>query len=553
MRIPFTNIHLGTLPSPLEAKYSETQPLIYLMYAGQQRGVWTQRNFAQYSDDGYKRNVISYKCVNELARGCAKITWRVKRGVDQDGKGGTDLPESHPLVKLLKKPNPFQSGASFRENVAAYLLLTGNSYIEGVGPDGKPPRELYAIRPDRTKVIPGEYGPAGYTYELNGRIKTWTIDPLDGSGPILHLKFFNPLHDWYGMSPLEAASYSIDGHNLAGEWNQSLLQNGCKPSGALVYKPGESSPPNLSEKQRASLTEQLNASQSGSRNAGRPMILEGGLEWQQISMGPVEMDYINGKNMSAREICIAYNVPPMILGIPGDNTYSNYQEARQALYQDTIIPLDASLIESLNTWLCPLFGDDIKIVQDLEHLPALSGVRKERWESVTNATWMTLNEKRAATGLEELPMEEADQIWMPSTLIPMTGAEPDGDETLGAVDEEGNPIPGADGQPLPPGGTTDGPLDAVQTTALNGTQISSLQAIVDAVGTEAITVEVAEAMIRISFPAVSEEALTGLMAALKKMPTKKPEPPPMPGMKPGLPGAKPTPGGKPAGPPKGAA
>jgi hypothetical protein len=283
------------------------------------------------------------------------------------------------------------------------------------------------------------------------------------------------------------------------------------------------------------------------------MILEGGLEWQQMSMGPVEMDYINGKNMSAREICIAYNVPPMILGIPGDNTYSNYQEARQALYQDTIIPLDASFIESLNTWLCPLFGDDIKIVQDLETLPALSGVRKERWESVTNATWMTLNEKRAATGMEDLPQEEADQIWMPSTLIPMAGAEPDGDETLGAVDEEGNPIPGADGQPLPPGGTTDGPLDAVQATALNGTQISSLQAIVDAVATEAITVEVAEAMIRISFPAVSEEALTGLMAALKKMPTKKPEPPPMPGVKPGMPGAKPIPGGKPAGPPKGAA
>jgi HK97 family phage portal protein len=451
----------------LSHKFSEAAPLIYLMFQGQTRGVWTKRNYAQYSDDAYKRCVVAYKCINIISRGAAKIPFRVKKGSDQDGKGGTDLPTSHPLVKLLARPNPLQSEGWFRESTMAYLLLSGNTYIEGVGPfkEDSPPLELWSLRPDRMKVVPGPRGPAGYTYEVNGQLKEWPFDPVDGKGPILHMKFFNPLDDWYGMSPVEAAAYSVDAHNMAGEWNQGLLQNGCRPSGALVYKPGESSPPNLSDKQKESLKEQLNSASAGTRNAGRPLILDGGLEWQAMSLTPAEMDWINGKNNSAREICMAFDVPPMMLGIPGDNTYANYKEARQALYQDTIIPLNDSILDGLNSWLSPLFGEDIKIVQDIENLPALSEVRKDRWTMVQTATWMTTNEKRAAVGMDELEGEEANEVLIPSTLVPLTGIldqpapalGPDGlplpvqeGEEAEGDDEEGEPEMGEDGKPLPP-------------------------------------------------------------------------------------------------------
>jgi HK97 family phage portal protein len=442
MRIPFTNLHVGSMPrEALEGKASTVAPLIYLMYQGQIKGVWTKRNFAQYSDDAYKRCAVAFKAIGEVSRGAAKIPWVAVRGADSRGEGGTPLAPEHPLNKLLRKPNPWQSEASWREAVIAYLMLSGNSYIEGVGPDNAPPRELWTLRPDRTRVMPGKLGPAGYVYHVNGQDKTFEINPLDGSGPILHMKFFNPLDDWYGMSPIEAAATSVDAFNMAGEWNQALLQNGCKPSGALVYKPGESSPPNLSEKQREALKEELNAAQSGTRNAGRPLLLEGGLEWQQMSLSPSEMDWINGKHVSAREICMVLGVPPQILGIPGDNTYSNYQEARQALYQDTIIPLNDNLLDGLNAWLAPAFGEDVTIVQDISKLPALAPMREKIWTTVTAATWMTINEKRKATGFEEVEQEEADEIFIPSTLVPLMGAmdAPEGDEGLG-LDEEGNPI-----------------------------------------------------------------------------------------------------------------
>lgn len=442
-------MNLGRPPIPtareaLEGKASATAPLVYLMYAGNTRGVWTKRNYAQYSDDAYKRCVVAYKCVNLIARGAAKIPWKVKKGANPDGSGGTELPRNHPLVKLIAKPNPYQSEAWFRESLGAYLLLSGNTYVEGVGPfkEGSPPLELWSLRPDRMKVVPGLSGPAGYIYEVNGQFKEWKVDPVDGSGPILHMKYFHPLDDWYGLSPVEAASYSVDGHNMAGEWNQALLQNGCRPSGALVYKPGESSPPNLSDKQKESLKEQLNSAQAGTRNAGRPLILEGGLEWQAMSLSPAEMDWIEGKNNSAREICMAFDVPPMSLGIPGDNTYSNQREARQGLYQDTIIPFNDSLLDGLNGWLCPLFGDDIRIVQDIENLPALAEVREKRWTMVAAANWMTTNEKRKAVGMDELPDKEANEVLIPSTLVPLTGVL---DKPEPALGPDGKPLPGQEG------------------------------------------------------------------------------------------------------------
>jgi HK97 family phage portal protein len=427
-------------------KANTVAPLIYAMFAGQSRGVWTKRNFTQYSDDAYKRNVVAYKCINAISRGAAKVPLRVMIG-------DKPAPDSHPLALLLAKPNPFQHRAAFIESVFGYWLLSGNSYVEGVGPDNSPPKELWSHRPDRMKVIPGEWGPAGYHYEINGRYKNWGVDPLTGGSPILHYRFFNPLDDWYGMSPIEAAAYAVDAHNMAGEWNQGLLQNAARPSGALLYKPAAGQPPNLGEAQFLQLKEELNAAYSGTRNAGRPMLLEGGLEWQAMSLTPAEMDWINGKMVSAREICTVFDVPPMILGIPGDNTYSNYQEARQALYQDVVLPHLDNLLDGLNGWLSPAYGSDVRIEAVTDSLPALAEVRAKRWASVQNCDWMTTNEKRIATGLPPYKSEDADVILVPSGMVPLDGIteEPDVDET-GDIDL-------TTGKPKPKPGTVEADQD----------------------------------------------------------------------------------------------
>ena len=404
---------LKALTQFFSRKVSTVQPLIYNMFSSQTRGVYPPRNLAQYADDAYKRNVVAYKSINTVAKGVAYLPLEVKLG-------DNDAPQNHPLVKLLKRPNPWTSKQQLFEAYAAYLLMTGNTYLEGVGPEGGAPNELWNLRPDRMRVKPGRFGVDGYIYEVNGQTKQWAVDPITGASPVLHVKTFNPLSDWYGMSPVEAAAYSIDGHNEAGEWNQALLQNSARPSGALVYKSTDGSV--LSDKQFGRLKEEINSAMAGGRNAGRVPIFDGGLEWQQMSMSPAEMDWLNGKNNAAREIALAFGVPPQMLGIPGDNTYSNYSEARASLYEDTILPLANCLVDSLNTWLAPSFGENCYISIDIDDIPAFAEKRQKRWESVQSADWLTINEKREATGFEPISAPEADEIFLPSGMMPLKGS-----------------------------------------------------------------------------------------------------------------------------------
>lgn len=438
----------------LGTKASEAAPIIYRMYMSQPWGVYRQRNPAHYSEEAYKKNSVAYAAIGRVARACAYVPIKLRR------VGGANI-ERHPLLDLVRRPNPWQSGRELMEALTAYFLLTGDIYLEGLAPsDGAPPRELWALRPDRVRVVPGQYGPMGYVYEVGGTRKTWDCDPITGKSPILHVKTFNPLSDWYGMSPVEAAAYAIDQHNMAGEWNQALLQNSGRPSGAMVYT--DKNGGTLSDKQFARIKEEINTSMAGSKNAGRIPILDGGLDWRAMSMSPTEMDWVNGKNQSARDICLVFDVPPMLLGIPGDNTYSNYKEARQAFYEDAVLPKLDCILEALNHWLAPAYGEGLELYADVDSLPALEPKREARWTAIKDAAWMTINEKRKATGLEPVADKEADALFVPSGLMPLAGsmdapeldeADPASeDEAEDSADEEATPPVGKKPGKVPPKG-----------------------------------------------------------------------------------------------------
>ncbi len=305
---------------------------------------------------------------------------------------------AHPLLDLMVRPNPRQDGASFMESVASHLLLAGNAYVEAVSA-GEGPRELYALRPDRMKVVPGPDGwPQGFDYTVAG--STVRFDQgaasLDAKvPPILHLTLFNPLDDYYGLSPLEAAAVAVDTHNAAAKWNKALLDNAARPSGALVYGGAEGAI--LSEPQFERLKKELDEQYTGARNAGRPLVLEGGLDWKPMALSPKDMDFMEAKHSAAREIALAFGVPPMLLAIPGDNTYSNYQEANRVFFRQTVLPLGNRIGSALAQWLGPAFGD-LTLAIDTDKVDALSGDRAALWERVTKAPFLTVNEKRAATG-----------------------------------------------------------------------------------------------------------------------------------------------------------
>jgi HK97 family phage portal protein len=289
--------------------------------------------------------------------------------------------------------------------------------MEAVGPQNGPPIEMYTHRPDRMKVIPSELGtPRAFSYTVNGTLtKLWEMNPITGEGPILHIKRFNPLDDWYGMSPVEAAAYGIDQHNAAGAWNKALLDNSARPSGALVYAPKEG-PATLSDEQFLRLKQQLAEQQTAADAKGSPLLMDGGLDWKEMALSPKDMDWLKGRDMSARDICAAFGTPPMLVGVPGEATYANYKEARMAFWEDTILPSLDQHIDALNNWLVPKFGKGLRLAYDEDAISALSPKREELWKRVETASFLSINEKRAAVGYDEV--EGGDDVMVPATSLP---------------------------------------------------------------------------------------------------------------------------------------
>ncbi|MGA9563843.1 MAG: phage portal protein, partial [Pseudolabrys sp.] len=366
---------------------------------------WTPRDYAALAREGYARNAIVYRAVRLIAESVGALSFVLYEGVAER--------DIHPLLDLIRRPNPRQDGASFLESIASHLLLAGNAYIEavglGAGEEGDPQvRELYALRPDRMKLVPGADGwPQAYDYTVAG--STVRFDQSAMLPPILHLTFFNPLDDHYGLSPLEAAAIAVDTHNAAAAWNKALLDNAARPSGALVYDGPDGAA--LSALQYERLKNEFAEHYQGMGNAGRPLVLEGGLDWKPMSLSPGDMDFLNAKHAAAREIALAFGVPPMLLAIPGDNTYSNYQEANRVFWRQSVLPLAGRIACALTHWLSPMFGDGLMLAADTDRIEALSPDRAALWERVSKAPFLSVNEKRLATGYG--PVEGGDVFHPP--------------------------------------------------------------------------------------------------------------------------------------------
>lgn len=372
----------GRLNAPDERK--SVQSLFAL--SGVNEATWTRRGFSALAGEGYLRNPVVYRCVRMIVEAAVRVPLSV------EGDEGTQA--DHPVLRLLDTPNPRQSGSELLEAIYSFLHTAGNAYLEAALADGEV-KGLYALRPDRMSVVAGTDGwPTAYEYKVGGR----TVRLDQGTVPIgkvLHLKMFHPLDDHYGLAPLDAAQVSLDTHNAAARWNKALLDNAARPSGALVYSAEAG---NLTPDQFQRLKDELEVGFQGAINAGRPMVLEGGLDWKSMGLTPHDMDFIEAKNLAAREIALAFGVPPMLLGIPGDNTYANYAEANRAFWRQNVVPLVKRTSGMLTRWLAPAFDDRFEIVPRLDEIEALAEDRSVLWDRIGSADFLSDEEKRAAVG-----------------------------------------------------------------------------------------------------------------------------------------------------------
>lgn len=381
--------------------------------------VWTDRNPVKLAEEGYRKNVVAFRSIHLIARGCASVPWTLMSGKDEI--------DTHPILDLLHRPNPLQGGAALIEALVAFRQLAGNSYLEAAtGADDVTPVELWCQRPDRMRVIRGELGmPAGFEYKVGNEAPVrWDADIITGQSDILHWKTFHPLSDWYGMSPLEAAAWSVDQHNSASQWNQALLQNSARPAGVMTFSP-KSGPEKLAQDQYARLKAQIDEQYAGASKAGRMMLLDGGLSWQSMSLSPADMDFLNGKNSSASDIAMAFGVPPQLVGVAGSQTFANYETARLVLWEDKILPELDDLCDSLNNWLLPKFsdGERLKLSYDVDGVAALAPKREKKWAAVSTATFLTTNEKREELGYDRIDVPEADEVLIASTQV-VLGSDP---------------------------------------------------------------------------------------------------------------------------------
>jgi HK97 family phage portal protein len=384
----------GAAPEAPEQKASAVGRVAAWPGAG--RVAWTPRDCVSLTRSGFAGNPVGFRCVKMVAEAAASLPL-----VLQDA---TERYAVHPVLDLVRCPNPAQGRAELFEAIYGQLLLTGNAYVEAVGgTEGQIPLELHVLRSDRMSVVPGADGwPVAYEYVVGGA--KHRFDMREGPKPVCHIKSFHPQDDHYGFSPLQAAAQAVDVHNSASRWSKALLDNAARPSGAIVFK-GAEGQGTLSTDQYDRLVMEMESHHQGARNAGRPMLLEGGLDWKPMGFSPSDMEFQKTKESAAREIALAFGVPPMLLGIQGDATYSNYQEANRAFYRLTVLPLAARVAASVADWLAGFTGAALELRPDLDQVPALSAERDAQWARVNGAEFLTSAEKRALLGLPALPEE----------------------------------------------------------------------------------------------------------------------------------------------------
>ncbi len=384
----------GASAAVAETKASAAGRVIAWHGAG--RVAWSPRDSVSLARAGFAGNPVGFRCVKMIAEAAAALPLVLQ--------GAEARYAAHPLLALITRPNPAQGRAELLESLYGQILLSGNGYVEAVCTADGPPMELHVLRSDRMSVIPGADGwPVGYEYAVGGR--KHRFDVSGGHPVICHIKSFHPQDDHYGLSPMQAAAQALDVHNAASRWSKALLDNAARPSGAIVFK-GAEGQGTLSADQYDRLVSEMESHHQGARNAGRPMLLEGGLDWKPMGFSPSDMEFQKTKESAAREIALAFGVPPMLLGVPGDATYANYQEANRAFYRQTVLPMALRVAACLGHWLSGFTGEALELKPDMDQVPALAAERDAQWSRVANANFLKDAEKRALLGLPPLEAED---------------------------------------------------------------------------------------------------------------------------------------------------
>jgi HK97 family phage portal protein len=379
----------------------------------------------KYALEGYVQNAAIHACVKKIANAAASVDLYLQRKSKNGTLGDVIEPD---LERILERPNQAQGWSRFMRVLVSNYLINGNAYVRPAFGTRRTPEYLYLMRPE---LVSPKVSPQGellrYEYKNGNRTDKFEVVPGENM-PILHLREFNPADDLLGLSTIAPAARSGDIMNTGLQWIHSLLKNSATPSGAIQVRKKDGGAADLSEEQYKRLKDMIDAQFAGASNAGRPLLLEGGLEWQSIGMDAKSMQYLESLWASARMIATAFGVPPQLINIPGDSTYNNMNEAKLSLWEETVLPLVDFILDEMNNWLTPMFDKTgmLKVCYDQDSIPALKDKRMQSYESLEKVSFLTIPEKRAAAGYSEEP--EKGEILVPAGTVPLSFVEGGGDD-----------------------------------------------------------------------------------------------------------------------------
>ena len=370
--------------------------------------------FVNHVEQGWNKNELVYACIEEKATSLPEGTLRV---YDALGRRGEPV-QDHPLRRLLANPNPLMSEFELFELLSVHLDLAGNGIWEKVRDRSGRVVELWPVRPDRIRMVRGRHS-IDYRYAIDGGAKTVPIE-------VVHFKLPNPVDPLVGSPPMRAALRATALDNEATNFVQALLQNHAIPG--LVVKLKE-----LETVLDEATTERLKSKwkQSfGGRRRGEPAFLQAGMDVQELGLNLKDLEFPDLRTISESRICMSFGVPPIIVGAKvglDRSTFSNYGEARKAFWEQTLMPLQRRVRDTIAAQLLPDVTDgrgsrnlraNVSLRWDNSEVVALRESEQDRWNRATEAFragGLTVNDYRAEIGLPDV--EGGDVFLMPSGVI----------------------------------------------------------------------------------------------------------------------------------------
>ena len=356
----------------------------------------------------YRKSLYVFACINKIAMKVASVPIEMYKIKNSHG----DLEEikTHPALDLLYQVNPFQTKTEFMEITMINLKCTGDAFWCKIRNNSGQVMELWNLRPDYVTILTDPVNfIRGYRLRKAGGV-TVDFKPDD----IIHFKYPDPLNQYMGLSPLRAAQKRVMTEEYATQWQSDFFLNSARPDGLI-----KNSQATLTKDQKEDIRESWGKRHGGLNNAYKVAILEGGLEYQLISLSQKEMDYIESLKFTRDDILVAFQVPKPIVAIVDDVNRANSETAMQIFLAETIKPEVDRLWEKVTEQLISQdFGEEF-FIQAVDPTPANRDLElKEYSEGITNR-YLMINEVRALEGLP--PVKGGWSFYGTLAEVPMGG------------------------------------------------------------------------------------------------------------------------------------